>query len=99
MIPHFDSWRSDRRDLWRRGLTLLGRFVHDADGIVLLLSPSLPSLRDQAQVQAMTRWLAELDSANQLRQLFMAPDHLSAAALTTCIEEEGWMLGAGVLQR
>ena len=49
VIPHFDSWRPDRRDLWRRGLTLLGRFVHAADAIILLLSPSLPSLRDQAQ--------------------------------------------------
>ncbi len=49
VIPHFDSWRPDRRDLWRRGLTLLGRFVHDADAIILLLSPGLPSLRDQAQ--------------------------------------------------
>jgi hypothetical protein len=49
VIPHFDSWRADRRDLWRRGLTLLGRFVTQADAIILLLSPSLPSLRDQAQ--------------------------------------------------
>jgi hypothetical protein len=49
VIPHFDSWRPDRRDLWRRGLTLLGRFVHEAEGIILLLSPGLPSLRDQAQ--------------------------------------------------
>lgn len=49
VIPHFGSWRPDRRELWRRGLTLLGRFVHDAEAIVLLLSPSLPSLRDQAQ--------------------------------------------------
>ncbi len=49
VIPHFDSWRPDRRDLWRRGLTLLGRFVHGADAVILLLSPSLPSLRDQAQ--------------------------------------------------
>jgi hypothetical protein len=49
VIPHFDSWRPDRRDLWRRGLTLLGRFVYEADAIILLLSPALPSLRDQAQ--------------------------------------------------
>ena len=49
VIPHFDAWRPDRRDLWRRGLTLLGRFVVDADAIILLLSPALPSLRDQAQ--------------------------------------------------
>ncbi len=49
VIPHFDSWRPDRRDLWRRGLTLLGRFVTGADAVILLLSPALPSLRDQAQ--------------------------------------------------
>ncbi|MCI4324102.1 MAG: hypothetical protein L3K03_08880 [Thermoplasmata archaeon] len=49
VIPHFDTWRPDRRELWRRGLTMLGRFVSEADGIILLLSPSLPSLRDQAQ--------------------------------------------------
>ena len=49
VIPHFDSWRPDRRDLWRRGLTLLGRFVQEADAVVLFLSPSLASLRDQAQ--------------------------------------------------
>ncbi|MFI5419043.1 MAG: hypothetical protein ACHQ2Y_09155 [Candidatus Lutacidiplasmatales archaeon] len=49
VIPHFDSWRPDRRDLWRRGLTLLGRFVHEAEGMILLLSPTLQSLRDQAQ--------------------------------------------------
>jgi hypothetical protein len=49
VIPHFDSWRPDRRDLWRRGLTLLGHFVAEADAVILLLSPALPSLRDQAQ--------------------------------------------------
>lgn len=49
VIPHFDTWRPDRRDLWRRGLTLLGHFVVEADAIILLLSPALPSLRDQAQ--------------------------------------------------
>jgi len=49
VIPRFDTWRPDRRELWRHGLTLLGRFVHEAEGIILLLSPSLPSLRDQAQ--------------------------------------------------
>jgi hypothetical protein len=49
VIPHFDAWRPDRQELWRRGLTLLGRFVDGADAIILLLSPSLASLRDQAQ--------------------------------------------------
>ncbi len=49
VIPHFDAWRPDRQELWRRGLTLLGRFVDGADAVILLLSPSLASLRDQAQ--------------------------------------------------
>ncbi len=49
VIPHFDSWRPDRRDLWRRGLTLLGRFVQGADAVILLLSPALASLHEQAQ--------------------------------------------------
>jgi hypothetical protein len=49
VIPHFDSWRPDRRGLWRRGLTLLGRFLQDADAVLLLLAPSLPTLREQAQ--------------------------------------------------
>ncbi|MCI4349307.1 MAG: hypothetical protein L3J93_03705, partial [Thermoplasmata archaeon] len=49
VIPRFDTWPSDRRELWRRGLTMLGKFLEDADGIILLLSPALSSLRDQAQ--------------------------------------------------
>jgi hypothetical protein len=49
VIPHFDAWRPDRQELWQRGLTLLGRFVQRADAIILLLSPALASLRDQAQ--------------------------------------------------
>jgi hypothetical protein len=49
VIPHFDAWRPDRQELWRRGLTLLGRFVEGADAVILLLSPALASLRDQAQ--------------------------------------------------
>lgn len=53
-------------------------------------------IRDQAQVRAMARWLADLDAANQLSRLFMAPDSLSASAFPACVAEEGWMLGAGV---
>ncbi len=58
------------------------------------LDPMLP-IRDQAQVRAMARWLAEIDTENLLSRLFMAPDHLPATAITACVEEEGWMLGAG----
>ncbi|HEU5369176.1 MAG TPA: hypothetical protein VFU69_11965 [Ktedonobacterales bacterium] len=59
------------------------------------LDPALP-IRDQAQVRAMVRWLADLDAANRLSHLFMAPDGLFASALAACVAEEGWMLGAGM---
>ncbi len=49
VIPRFDTWKPDRQELWRRGLTLMGRFTVDADGIILLLTPQLGSLRDSAQ--------------------------------------------------
>ncbi len=66
VIPHFDSWRPDRRDLWKRGLTLLGRFVCGADAIILLLSPGLPSLRDQAQQVNLARGVFRYTHARNL---------------------------------
>ncbi len=49
VIPRFESWRTDRQELWRRGLTLMGQFTSEADGLVLLLTPQPGSLRDSAQ--------------------------------------------------
>ncbi|MGP8076330.1 MAG: hypothetical protein ACLP8Y_06335 [Thermoplasmata archaeon] len=66
VISHFDSWRPDRRDLWKRGLTLLGRFVCEADAIILLLSPGLPSLRDQAQQVNLARGVFRYTHARNL---------------------------------
>lgn len=66
VISHFDSWRPDRRDLWKRGLTLLGRFVCGADAIILLLSPGLPSLRDQAQQVNLARGVFRYTHARNL---------------------------------
>ncbi|MCI4353657.1 MAG: hypothetical protein L3K14_09825 [Thermoplasmata archaeon] len=66
VIPHFETWRPDRQELWRRGLTLLGRFVVEADGIILLLSPSLPSLRDQAQQVNLARGVLRYVKARKI---------------------------------
>jgi hypothetical protein len=66
VIPHFDAWRQDRQELWRRGLTLLGRFVHGADAIILLLSPALASLRDQAQQVNLARGVFRYVGAKKL---------------------------------
>jgi GTPase SAR1 family protein len=49
VIPQFETWSQDRQELWRHGLTLMGRFTVDADGIILLLSPQLGSLRESSQ--------------------------------------------------
>ncbi|MGC2034557.1 MAG: hypothetical protein WA761_03815 [Thermoplasmata archaeon] len=88
VIPHFATWRADRRDLWRRGLTLLGRFVHDAEAIILLLSPSLPSLRDQAQqinlARGVFRYVNErqipliiaISKADRLRDFYGEIEHI-----------------------
>lgn len=59
------------------------------------LDPTL-MIRDQAQVRAMVRWLADLDTNGLLGSLFAAPEGLSTRAMNTCLEEEGWMLGAGL---
>jgi hypothetical protein len=49
VIPRFDSWKPERQELWRRGLSLMGQFTADADGLLLLLTPQPGSLRDSAQ--------------------------------------------------
>lgn len=58
------------------------------------LDPAL-AIRDQAQVRAVARWLCDLDAAGRLGALFAAPPDLSAEALAVCVQEEGWILGAG----
>lgn len=49
VIPQFDSWPADRQELWRNGLSMMGKFVADADGLILLLSPQLGSIRESSQ--------------------------------------------------
>lgn len=62
--------------------------VHDA------LDPSL-AIRDQAQVRAVVHWLKDLDTQGQLGACFAFPDNLSPEVIWACVEEEGWILGAG----
>ncbi|HEY7347501.1 MAG TPA: hypothetical protein VH599_04225 [Ktedonobacterales bacterium] len=54
------------------------------------------AIRDQAQVRAAVRWLAHLDTTNQLGVLFAKPAYLSSEALARCVTEEGWILGSGL---
>lgn len=58
------------------------------------LDPSVP-IRDQAQVRAMTEWLAELDTANDLLPMLGRPAGLSDESLKQVVEEEGWIFGSG----
>ena len=58
-----------------------------------LLDPAIP-IRDQAQVRAMVNWLAKLDTSKELQPLFERPAGIPDASLATCINEEGWILGA-----
>ncbi len=55
VIPQFETWPADRQELWRNGLTLMGQFVADADGIILLLSPQLGSIRESSQQISLAR--------------------------------------------
>ena len=59
------------------------------------LDPNIP-IRDQAQVRAYVSWLARLDSKGHLCKLFDTPEGLSEEALRDCINEEGWLFGAGL---
>jgi hypothetical protein len=57
------------------------------------LDPEI-DIRDQDQVRAVVSWLARLDEAEELAQLFAAPNTLAADDLDTCTEEEGWIFGS-----
>jgi hypothetical protein len=52
-------------------------------------------IRDRAQVQAAVTWLRRQDTAGDLRARFGTPAHLAPADVRRCVEEEGWILGAG----
>jgi hypothetical protein len=60
-----------------------------------LLMESDPDLiKDQAQVMAMCLWASQLDDKDALGPLFGRPTNLSGIEIQSCIEQEGWILGA-----
>jgi hypothetical protein len=59
---------------------------------LLTADPSL--IRDQAQVRALCQWAESLDDAGQLGQFFDQPLWLTAQQIQSCIQQEGWVLGA-----
>jgi len=52
------------------------------------------AIRDQIQVRAMCQWAADLDLRNELGRSFDMPEGLEKRQIKTCIEQEGWILGA-----
>lgn len=71
-------------------------FVEIWPGIVArLLDPSI-AIRDQAQVRAVAQWFSALDASGRLGALFNCPAHLSPQAAKRCVQEEGWVAGAGL---
>ena len=52
------------------------------------------TIRDKIQVRLMCRWAADLDRRNELGKLFDTPAGLDRSRIQTCIEHEGWILGA-----
>lgn len=51
-------------------------------------------IRDRAQVRAMCQWAELLDEKNTLGVLFDRPVGLDDAQAQSCVDEEGWILGA-----
>jgi hypothetical protein len=57
------------------------------------------AIPDQGQVRAVVCWLRKLDTSYRLYELFAQPEELSDEMAQACIAEEGWITGAGWLNR
>ena len=57
------------------------------------LDPAV-KIKDQAQVRAMVKWLADLDAGDELLPLFSQPADLTGEKLARVRTEEGWIFGA-----
>jgi precorrin-8X/cobalt-precorrin-8 methylmutase len=66
--------------------------IKDRTRRLLNTDPAL--IPDQAQVRAMCEWAALADTNGSLRKHFDSPAGLTPQEIQSCIEEEGWVLGA-----
>ena len=64
------------------------------DAVASVIGNQKTAIKDQIQVRAMCQWAADLDLKNELGELFNTPDGLDKVQIQTCIEHEGWILGA-----
>ena len=62
--------------------------------VTSIIEKQKAAIRDQIQVRVMCQWAADLDEKNELGRLFNDPDGLDQDQIQTCIEHEGWILGA-----
>jgi len=64
------------------------------DAVASITENQGTAIQDQIQVRTMCQWAADLDLKNELARLFNTPDGLDGGQIQTCIEHEGWILGA-----
>lgn len=57
------------------------------------VKPEPGQVKDEVQVIALARWLAERDAMDELRPYFEAPSRRSAEERAKILHEEGWILG------
>src|SRR5208283_4866654 len=72
-------------EIWPGGVKRKTQMLMEADHNVI---------RDQAQVTAMCLWASKLDDKDELESLFDKPGDLNDIEIKSCIEQEGWILGA-----
>ena len=64
------------------------------DAVASIIEKRKAAVRDQIQVRAMCQWATDLDDKDEFGQLFNTPSGLDSGQNQTCIEHEGWILGA-----
>ena len=64
------------------------------DAVARIIETQDTAIQDQIQVRTMCKWAADLDLKNDLGRLFNTPNGLDKSQVQTCIEHEGWILGA-----